>query len=362
LAKPDAHAWMAHVPAEQVDVALGAEHTCPQPPQLFTSVLRFRHTPLHSVWPGAHEATHAPAWHTVPAGHWASLVQPLQTPAPSHTPVGQDVPAGALAKPHVPPTHVAVVHAFVDGGQSAGDVQVPDEAPQVPSLLHTVPLGHVSTTPSQSLSRPLVQLNGWGAPGVQLHGPHVPSLPQVCVPDRWHTPTPHVPQPCTAPGEHTPEQVPLTQAVPDGQTVPQAPQLLGLFDVLTQAPLHHVWPVGQVGLHVQATCTHTPLRHTESLAHECPQVPQLSLFEVRSRHSPPQEVSPGGHDEPPPPGLAALAAWAPSTVAPAPTPRAARARPSSFLRPMPSGAATALAKSSNRSLRSVMLHPPLARR
>jgi hypothetical protein len=52
----------AQVPATQVS-AVG--HTLPQPPQLSGSVLTLLHTPLHSIWPAAHElaAPHTPLLH-----------------------------------------------------------------------------------------------------------------------------------------------------------------------------------------------------------------------------------------------------------------------------------------------------------
>jgi hypothetical protein len=121
-------------------VALGAEHACPQLPQLLTSVLRFRHTPLHMVWPVGQPWTHTPLEQIVPAGHCVSLIQPLHTPVPSHVPVGQAVPAGELTTPQVPFTHVAAWQELLGVGQSAAEVQPEVVLVHVPAPSH-VPVG-----------------------------------------------------------------------------------------------------------------------------------------------------------------------------------------------------------------------------
>ena len=62
-------------------------------------------------------------------------------------------------------------------------------------------------------------------------------------------------------------QPPLTQVVPDGQTLPQAPQLLLSVVVVTQRPAQSVWPEG----HWQR-----PAEHTWPVGHTIPQAPQLT--------------------------------------------------------------------------------------
>jgi hypothetical protein len=116
---------------------------------------------------------------------------------------------------------------------------------------------------------------------------------------------------------------------PLGQAMPQAPQLLGLVDVLTQAEPHTVEPVGQLhcpDVHMppdlQATpqapqllgslvvLTHVPLQlicppehweihvpdeHVWPLGHAVPQAPQLFGSVWVLMHVPPQDTCPAAH-------------------------------------------------------------------
>jgi hypothetical protein len=68
-----------------------------------------------------------------------------------------------------------------------------------------------------------------------------------------------------------------------GQTWPQAPQFLGSVCVLTQLPLHRVWPPLQL---------QTPLTHAAPFGHTLPHFPQLAALVWVSTHAPAQLVSP----------------------------------------------------------------------
>jgi hypothetical protein len=71
------------------------------------------------------------------------------------------------------------------------------------------------------------------------------------------------------------QQAPWQQVLPaeEGQTLPQAPQLLVLVLRSTQEPLQRVWPVGQ---------PHTPFVQLCPLGHKLPQAPQLVASVFRS--------------------------------------------------------------------------------
>jgi hypothetical protein len=78
-------------------------------------------------------------------------------------------------------------------------------------------------------------------------------------------------------------QTPLTQVLPDGQTLPQAPQLAGSLLVATQSPLHKVKPAWQ-GEDWQTPLTQKPLRQSEFARHCLP----LAHF---GQTGPPQSTS-----------------------------------------------------------------------
>lgn len=75
--------------------------------------------------------------------------------------------------------------------------------------------------------------------------------------------------------------MPLTQESPDGQTMPQPPQLLRSDDSLTQLPLQSVVGDGQA---------HPPLAQFVPPVHTMPQPPQSWLLLLVSTHDPLQST------------------------------------------------------------------------
>src|SRR4051812_14665867 len=86
---------------------------------------------------------------------------------------------------------------------------------------------------------------------------------------------------CPAPQTH----VPPLQLAPDGQTFPQAPQLVVVV-MSTQAPPHMACPAPQ---------THVPPLQLAPDGQTFPQAPQLAASEAVSTQVAPQAVSPDGH-------------------------------------------------------------------
>lgn len=81
---------------------------------------------------------------------------------------------------------------------------------------------------------------------------------------------------------------PFVQACPPVQTVPQPPQFAVSVAVLTQIPLHRVWPTGQ------AEEVHTPFAQLCPLAQVMPQPPQLAVSVAVLTQVVPQRVWPTG--------------------------------------------------------------------
>jgi hypothetical protein len=113
-------ACVRHVPCAHVDPAAQA---FPQAPQFALSERVFVHTPLQSVWCGAHDVavvTHAPAAHTSPDPHAVPSVAFGFEQAPlegSQVPATWQASAGAqatgLAPAHLPALQASLwVHAF----------------------------------------------------------------------------------------------------------------------------------------------------------------------------------------------------------------------------------------------------------
>lgn len=105
--------------------------------------------------------------------------------------------------------------------------------------------------------------------------------------------------------------VPAEHTWPEGQTVPQAPQLAGSDCVFTQVPLHSVI----VPWHVQ-----TPATHRVPGSHAFPQLPQFraSVFALTHPcwhgimlagqvHTPAMQLAPDTHTDPQAPQCCALA-------------------------------------------------------
>jgi hypothetical protein len=163
----------------------------------------------------------------------------------------------------------------------------------------------------------------------------LPQRPQfVVLVVRFTQAVPHVAAPGPA---HT--QRPIWQVCPVPQVVPHAPQLVGLFCVVTQAPLQlvcpgrhcarqrprvHTWPAAQALpqapqlLTLVWRFTHTPLqsdgaappgppvagaqaqmpaRHVAPPVQTTPQAPQLLLSVPRVVHEAPQRSVPAAHDD-----------------------------------------------------------------
>lgn len=86
---------------------------------------------------------------------------------------------------------------------------------------------------------------------------------------------------------------PLAQPIPPVHTMPQPPQLLVLFEVLTQDPLQSVVPAGHETVHLL-------MLHTWVEVQAVPHMPQLAGSLVVFTHTPLQFVVPGGHPQTPP--------------------------------------------------------------
>lgn len=91
-----------------------------------------------------------------------------------------------------------------------------------------------------------------------------------------HTPE-HVVPPC---GQ---TQAPPAHVADAGHAAPQAPQLAGSVDALTQLEPHDVRPTAQADWHV-------PFAHVSPAAHACPHEPQLFASLVSSTHEPPHDA------------------------------------------------------------------------
>ncbi len=96
---------------------------------------------------------------------------------------------------------------------------------------------------------------------------------------------------CEAQGNSRAEQAPPTQAKPEPQATPQAPQLAGLLLVSTQEPPQLVRPAWQLTAQV-------PAEQTWPAAHAVPQAPQFPSSAWVSRQVPPQLVRPAWQERP----------------------------------------------------------------
>jgi hypothetical protein len=113
----------------------------------------------------------------------------------------------------------------------------------------------------------------------------LPQLPQFCVlverSTHW---LPHLVSPPLQPDAlHAPAE----HASPFGHLLPHEPQLLLSTLVLTQIPLHRVWPAGQ---------PHEPCKQVWPLVQATPHAPQLASSDCRSTHALLQLVSPVPQD------------------------------------------------------------------
>jgi hypothetical protein len=116
----------AHCPATQILPVLQA---LPHEPQFNTSVWRFRHTPLHGVWPVGHIVTQIPAIQACPEEQEVPQLPQLLKSVCVLTQLGPHavVPVGQT---HDPVTHAAPVgQAWLQAAQCDGLVLVLTQVP-----------------------------------------------------------------------------------------------------------------------------------------------------------------------------------------------------------------------------------------
>jgi hypothetical protein len=141
----------------------------------------------------------------------------------------------------------------------------------------------VSRHTSLQTVRPAPQLT-WQAPREHTcpEGQRVPQAPQlplsVCR-------SRQVPLHSEKPAVHDTLQLPPEHTRPEEQATPQAPQLVLSLSRSRQEPPQSTVPPAQ-------TSTQRPLAHTSPLAQAMPQAPQLSRSNCRSRQLPPQFMKP----------------------------------------------------------------------
>jgi hypothetical protein len=99
-----------------------------------------------------------------------------------------------------------------------------------------------------------------------------------------------MPEQLVSPAGQLTRHWPLEHTVPDGQTIPHAPQLFGSCRRSTHWPLQAVSPVGQL-------VTHTPDLHASPAAQALPHVPQFAASVDRSMQEFVPQVTWGGGQE-----------------------------------------------------------------
>jgi hypothetical protein len=230
-----------HRPATQSDPM--PVHMMSHDPQFIRSVIKFVHAPMQSVWLPGH--AHLPPLHVAPPVH-GELHEPQLKLSPigsMHSPLQNFWPVVHRS------THFALEH-FCSRGHA-----VPHAPQWLSSLfrsLHVLP--HWVTLGSQ-----------WHAPASQcmpmlhalLQPPQLKSLLEVTMHD-W----PHAVSPCA----HFETHLPFEQSSSLWHTAPHAPQFFASEPILTQVPLHSVFP-----------CRHTQLLSTHVCvdSHSIPHPPQL---------------------------------------------------------------------------------------
>jgi hypothetical protein len=284
--KEASHDRVPQRPKVHEGVPLLTEHTCPQDPQLLTSLASRTQAPPQASYPLSHPpTTHVPEVH---AGDPCAIGEQACPHAPqlsisdetgSLHPLWRSVSL-QLAQPswhelaHCPSEQAALVtcvalHVAPHDPQLSGSlwtfVQLPPQS--------VSPGGHAHALATQAVV------------GASHRRPQPPQL-RASVAVATQTP-PQFVSPSAGQGF---TQLPAWQAgAAWGHTLPQAPQFDGSVASVTQVPLQVTLPWSVQGS-MQAPLSQVGI----AMGQTCPQLPQLLASEVTSAHCPPHSAKPCG--------------------------------------------------------------------